>query len=190
MNHNLPRMKRMKRLLPLAAFTLGLLTAGSPGETVNLYAGPDGPDGRKERRVQADTMAWTDKKRQKRMNMKAEEDKISMSVNGQTFTVTLVRNSSTESLLERLAQGDLTVYMEDYARMEKVGDLGTRLPRNDRMLTASPGDLILYQGRYLVIYYDRNTYSLTSLGRIDQVSQQELKEVLGTGAVTVTLSLP
>lgn len=73
--------------------------------------------------------------------------------------------------------------------MEKVGPLGTSLPRNDRQTTTGPGDLILYQGKYLVIYYAANSWSLTRLGKIDSVSGSELKAALGEGDVTVTLSL-
>ena len=107
---------------------------------------------------------------------------------GQTFTATLVDNSSTQALLEQLAKGDITVEMEDYANMEKVGSLGIRLPRNDRQTTTGPGDLILYQGHNLVIYYDTNSWNFTRLGKIDNASQADLKAALGKGNVTVTLS--
>lgn len=118
-----------------------------------------------------------------------ESDVLKLSVNGRTFTAMLVKNSSVEALKKLLIKGDLTIEMEDYARMEKVGPIGTLLPRNDEFISALPGDLILYQGRYFVIYYGHNSYSLTRLGRIDRVGQEELKAVLGDGDVTVTLSL-
>ncbi|MDE7247687.1 MAG: hypothetical protein K2N43_07345, partial [Lachnospiraceae bacterium] len=51
------------------------------------------------------------------------------------------------------------------------------------------GDIILYQGRTLTIYYDTNSWSLTPIGKIDDVDAEELREALGTGDVTVTLSL-
>lgn len=79
--------------------------------------------------------------------------------------------------------------MSDYAHMEKVGTLGVRLPRNDEWIQTDSGDLILYQGHYMVIYYDRNSYSLTRLGKIINVTQDELKNALGKGNVTVVLSL-
>ena len=108
---------------------------------------------------------------------------------GRTFTATLVDNSSTQALKEQLAKGNITVEMEDYANMEKVGSLGIRLPRNDRQTTTGPGDLILYQGHNLVIYYDTNSWSFTRLGKIDNASQADLKAALGKGDVKVTLSL-
>lgn len=118
-----------------------------------------------------------------------ETSTIKLKVGGKTFTATLVDNSSTCALKALLAEGDLTIEMEDYARMEKVGPIGTTLPRNDEQISTVPGDLILYQGRYFVIYYGRNSYSLTRLGKIDNVSESELKAALGDGDVTVTLAL-
>ena len=118
-----------------------------------------------------------------------ETSTIKLKVGGKTFTATLVDNSSTRALKALLAEGDLTIEMEDYARMEKVGPIGTTLPRNDEQISTVPGDLILYQGRYFVIYYGRNSYSLTRLGKIDNVSESELKAALSDGDVTVTLAL-
>lgn len=109
--------------------------------------------------------------------------------NGTVFTATLVENSSTQALKELLAEGDITIEMSDYANMEKVGPIGTSLPRNDEHITTSAGDLILYQGNSFVIYYAPNTYSFTRLGKIDNVSAEDLREALGEGDVTVTLSL-
>ena len=118
-----------------------------------------------------------------------ETSTIRLKVGGKTFTATLVDNSSTRALKALLAGGDLTIEMEDYARMEKVGPIGTTLPRNDEPISTVPGDLILYQGRYFVIYYGRNSYSLTRLGKIDNVSESELKAALGDGDISVTLAL-
>ena len=87
------------------------------------------------------------------------------------------------------AKGNITVEMEDYGNMEKAGPIGTSLPRNDRQTTTGPGDIILYQGKYLVIYYDTNSWNFTRLGKIDNVTQAVLKSALGEGGVRVTLSL-
>ena len=108
---------------------------------------------------------------------------------GKTFTATLADNSSARALVELLAKGDLTVDMEDYGNMEKVGPLGTTLPCNDRQTTTGPGDIILYQGKYIVIYYDTNSWNFTRLGKIDNALQADLKTTLGEEDVSVTLSL-
>ena len=109
---------------------------------------------------------------------------IKIAVNG-----TLKDNVSTRALVNLLKEGPLTINMNDYAGMEKVGPIGTTLPQCDERLTTQPGDLILYLRQYFVIYYAPNTYSLTPLGKIDNTSSNELIKILGNGDVTVTLSL-
>lgn len=98
-------------------------------------------------------------------------------------------NSSAEAFIALLQAGDLTVAMHDYGNFEKVGPLGTSLPTNDQRITTKPGDLILYQGNQITIYYDKNTWSFTRLGQVQGLTQTELKEILGTGNVDVTFSL-
>ena len=119
----------------------------------------------------------------------AEDNTLYLTVNGHTLTAALEENSSAQALRELLADGPLTIDMSDYGGMEKVGPLGADLPRNDEQITAGPGDLILYQGNRLVLYYDRNDWSLTRLGKVNDVSEQELRDILGTGGVSVTLAL-
>ena len=70
-----------------------------------------------------------------------------------------------------------------------MGPLGTALPQNNERMVTAPGDIILYQGSSFVIYYGTNSWSLTRLGRIDDADEERLRELLGDGAVTVTLSL-
>lgn len=120
---------------------------------------------------------------------KTENDKIKLAIKGgRTFTATLADNSSARALMELLEKGDISIEMEDYARMEKVGPLGANLPRNDERISTGPGDLILYQGRNLVIYYAPNSWNFTRLGKIDNATRDDLVSALGTGNVTVTLS--
>ncbi len=106
-----------------------------------------------------------------------------------TLTATLEDNSSAKALVEKLKEGDLTLDLADFGNMEKVGGLGFSLPRNDKQIRTQAGDLILYQGDAFVIYYDTNSWNFTRLGKIDDVTSEELKEILGNGDVTVVLSL-
>ena len=106
-----------------------------------------------------------------------------------TLTATLVNNQATQALKELLSKNPIAINMSDYGEFEKVGSLGTNLPTSDDHITSEPGDLLLYQGNQLVIFYAPNAWSYTRLGRIDDVTHTELKKTLGTGDVTVTLSL-
>lgn len=118
-----------------------------------------------------------------------ETNKIKLIINDNALTATLENNSSTRELLNRLAKSDITIEMSDYGNMEKVGLLDFNLPRNDENISTNAGDLILYQGNSFVIYYDQNTWNLTRLGKIDNISQNELKRILGEGDITVVISL-
>ena len=119
-----------------------------------------------------------------------EKDNIMfLYIGEQTLTVTLAENTSAKALRELLAAGSITIDMRDYGGFEKVGDLGAILPENNERITTEPGDLILYQGNSFVIYYAPNTWSLTRLGKINDIAQIELKNLLGDGNVTVMLSL-
>ena len=118
-----------------------------------------------------------------------ETTKMNLQIGDTTLTATLADNSSARALAELLKKGPLTLSLEDYAGMEKVGPLGTALPQNNEQMVTAPGDIILYQGSSFVIYYGTNSWSLTRLGRIDDAEQDQLQELLGDGAVTVTLSL-
>lgn len=117
------------------------------------------------------------------------DETITITVGNQSLTMTLADNSSTRALVEKLKEGDLTVNMQDYSNFEKVGPLGFYLPVNDTQITTGPGDVILYQGCYLVIYYDHNSWSFTRLGKIEGATRQSLLSVLGNGDVTLTLSI-
>ena len=96
-------------------------------------------------------------------------------------------NSSAEEFQALLAQGPVTVEMEDYGGFEKVGPLGALLTRNDTQITTQPGDVILYQGNQITIYYGTNSWSFTRLARIDDPTG--LEEKLGEGTVSITFSL-
>lgn len=118
-----------------------------------------------------------------------KDNMINIKVGDSLLTASLVENSTTEALIEMLLEGPVTIDMRDYGNMEKVGAFDTSLPRNDEQITTEAGDLILYQGSAFVIYYESNSWNFTRIGKINNITKEELKEVLGKGDVKVTLSL-
>ena len=112
-----------------------------------------------------------------------------LEVNGKRFYPELAENSSAEAFFEKLKEGRLDLELHDYGSFEKVGPLPWELPRNDEQITTEPGDIILYQGDQLTIYYDENTWSFTRLGKITNVTKEELLEILGDGDVTASFWL-
>ena len=119
-------------------------------------------------------------------NIKKEESEaMLLEVNGYTFEVELENNTSAKALREYVSKEKRTLSLDDYGNFEKVGDLGITLPRNDETITTKEGDLILYLGNKLCLYYNQNTWDFTKLGHIKDTIH--LKEVLGKGNVQVTL---
>ena len=94
------------------------------------------------------------------------------------FTIRLEDNSSADAFFEEINHNPLVVEMHDYGNFEKVGDLPWELPTNDEEITTSPGDLILYQGNQITVYYNENTLKFTKLGHIT-ASQDEIKKIFG-----------
>lgn len=117
------------------------------------------------------------------------EQKLYLTINGTKLSATLEDNSSVQALKEKLLEGDVVIDAHDYSNFEKVGSLGFSLLRNDTQITTTPGDLILYQGNQFVFYYDENSWNFTKLGHVDNLTQEQLKQLLGDGNVTITLSL-
>lgn len=115
--------------------------------------------------------------------------KLKIHVNDTAFTATFEENSSAKAFAEFLAQGDLTLDMHDYGSFEKVADLPRSFPRNDKQIDTDAGDIILYQGNSITIYYDKNSWNFTRLARIDNVNKKRLQQILGKGNVKATFSV-
>ena len=120
---------------------------------------------------------------------KRESMKIQITVGDVALTATPEDNSSAEAFLALLQEQPITVQMSDYAEMEKVGPIGTDLPRNDTQISVGAGDVILYQGNQITIYYGTNSWNFTKLAVIEGATKESLLEALGTGDVEVTFSL-
>ena len=116
-----------------------------------------------------------------------DSETLKITVGDYTWTATFADNRSAEEFRQLLSQGSLTIEMEDYGGFEKVGPLGTTLIRSDTQITTAPGDVILYQGNQITIYYGVNSWNFTKLATIDDPTS--LAEGLGDGTVLVTFSL-
>ena len=104
-------------------------------------------------------------------------------IDGEEYPVEWEENESVEALKELCP---LTVKMSMYGGFEQVGALGESLPRNDEQITTGYGDIVLYSGNQIVVFYGSNTWAYTRLGHID-MTQEELTELLGNGDVEITL---
>ena len=115
------------------------------------------------------------------------EMKMIVNVNGTEFKATLENNSAAETLVSMIESNPLELDLRDYGGFEKVGALGFSLPPSNRQITTRSGDIVLYQGNQIVMFYGSNSWSYTKLGHIDDLHGWE--DALGRGDVTVFLSV-
>lgn len=127
---------------------------------------------------------------QNEINFSAEEDivkKMILQIGNSSFTATLEHNAAVDAFVEMMCDAPVSISMSDYSGFEKVGSLGTSLPVDDSQTTTHAGDIVLYNGNQIVIFYGSNSWSYTRLGKIDDLSGWE--DALGSGDVMVTFSL-
>ena len=116
-------------------------------------------------------------------------EKMQMFINGQPVNVEWDNNSSVQALKQLAASNKLTIQMSMYGGFEQVGSIGTSLPREDVQTTTKAGDIVLYSGNQIVVFYGSNSWAYTRLGHITDKTADELTELLGNGNVTLTLSM-
>ena len=113
---------------------------------------------------------------------------MEITADGKTITATLADNATAKALAEKLKSGSITVEMRANG-FEHYGPLGFSLERHDKQVTAVSGDIMLYNGNNICVFYGSNSWSYTPLGKVDGKTADELKAFFGTGTVSVTYSL-
>lgn len=98
-------------------------------------------------------------------------------------------NDAVRALRELVAEQPLTIEMSMYGGFEQVGSIGTDLPRNDAQTTTRAGDIVLYAGDQMVIFYGSNSWAYTRLGRVTDKTDEEMAELLSGGDVTITVGM-
>ena len=97
-------------------------------------------------------------------------------------------NQAVEALRDMAKDGDITIQMSMYGGFEQVGSIGQSLPRDDKQTTTSSGDIVLYSGNQMVVFYGSNSWSYTRLGHISDKDEAEMADLLSNGDVTITIS--
>ena len=125
------------------------------------------------------------------MTAQTMTQKLYITIGNQTQSVTLVDNAATQELVSRLQSGDINVTLDSNGSFEIWGPLGFSLPTSNQQITAQPGDVILYSGSNICIFCGTNSWSYTRLGKIDGLSESELRTFLkiGQSDIAVKLSL-
>ena len=113
---------------------------------------------------------------------------MNITAGGKTITATLADNASAKALAEKLKSGSVTVEMKANG-FEHYGPLGFSLERHDEQISAVSGDIMLYNGNNICVFYGNNSWSYTRLGKVEGKTADELKAFFGTGTISVTYSL-
>ena len=168
-------MMRISALLLSACFVLSL----SACEKVPVP--PEQEEKQKEQKQPEDNGQQNDNENTQSMTM-------NITAGGKTITATLADNATAKALAEKLKSGAVTVEMKANG-FEHYGPLGFSLERHDEQISAVSGDIMLYNGNNICVFYGNNSWSYTRLGKVDGKSADELKAFFGTGTVSVTYSL-
>ena len=116
-------------------------------------------------------------------------DKMYITIGGQTQSVTLVDNAATRAMVEKLKQAPVAVTLNSSGGFEIWGALGFSLPTSNQQITAEAGDVILYNGSNICLFYGSNSWSYTRLGKIDDLSGSELQSFLKAGESNISVRL-
>lgn len=123
------------------------------------------------------------------VNAENTMEPIKLKINDFSFDVELENNSATQELISKLKKGNITVNATDYGNFEKVSDLGFSLPTNDENINTSPGDIVLYQGNQISLFFDSHSWNYTKLSKIKNMDSNQLKDILGNGNIKLGMSL-
>ena len=118
-----------------------------------------------------------------------EAETMVLTINGEQVSVEWEDNESVEALKNLVMTEPLSIRMSMYGGFEQVGSIGTSLPRNDVQTTTEAGDIVLYSGNQIVVFYGSNSWAYTRLGKVTDKSKSEMTELLGKGDVTATFMI-
>lgn len=114
---------------------------------------------------------------------KGEENTMRLLIGEREVPVAWEENESVKALQDLCP---LTIRMSMYGGFEQVGSIGQSIVREDVETVTDSGDIVLYSGNQIVIFYGSNSWAYTRLGHID-LSEQEMRDLLSGGDVTITL---
>lgn len=136
----------------------------------------------------AETGTGQEAETQETEETKEEQKEMILKINDVTVPVTWEDNAAVTALKETVRREPLSIQMTMYGGFEQVGALGFSLPADDVPTETEAGDIVLYTGNMIVIFYGTNSWDYTRLGHVDNRTEQEMQELLANGNVTLTLA--
>ena len=119
----------------------------------------------------------------------AENMELIMKIDGTEVSVAWENNESVDAIRKLAASGGLEINMSMYGGFEQVGSIGQSIPKSDKKTTTKAGDIVLYSGNQVVVFYGSNSWAYTRLGRITGKTKQELAEMLGKKNVVLSFEI-
>lgn len=180
-------MKKMWTLLCLIAIMISLVSCGKNNrkvQTLDSAVEPSGIDSKSQTDISQE-LEYAHTQAAQAPNMDTKNMKVQ--VGDEVFSAVLEENMAAAAFEEMLEDGPIVLQMRDYSGFEKVGNLGTSLPASNKQTTTKAGDIVLYNGNQIVIFYGSNSWSYTRLGHIADLTGWE--EALGKDDVIVSFSL-
>ena len=179
----------MKKLLGIVPVILCLASCGQKAAEQTHYVSETVPVIVSSEVRETVTEPADDVNKEKDTEKEHTEKMLTLTINGTPVKAEWENSESVRALSELAGKQPLSIQMSQYGGFEQVGPLGSSLPRNDKQTTTSAGDIVLYSGSNIVIFYGSNSWSYTRLGKITGLSVSELEGLLGNGDVSLTISL-
>lgn len=123
------------------------------------------------------------------MNIENINERIILKIDGTEVNVEWEDNESVKAIKELAKNGELTINTHQYGGFEQVGEIGHNIVSNNVQMTTKPGDIVLYAGNNIVLFYGSNSWSYTKLGKIVDKTDEELKSLLNKPNTLLTINI-
>ena len=114
-----------------------------------------------------------------------EVEEMKLYIDDINLDVTWENNDSIKELM-KLAKDEIIINMHEYGGFEQTGSIGKLIKRNDKQIDVIPGDIVLYNGNAISIFYNPSSWSYTRLGHIN-LNNEELNKLLNKDKVILKL---
>ena len=168
-----------KRPMKMMALILGIFISLSACGTARAASVPQAGPGTQAAQSAAETETTAE----------VHETMLQMKIGETKVKVHWEINDSVSALKELCKDKPLTIQMSMYGGFEQVGPIGTRLPSDDVQTRTSAGDIVLYSGSQIVVFYGSNSWAYTRLGHIEDQDEAGMAALLGSGDVIITISM-
>lgn len=165
-----------KRVLLSLFLSMGVLLTACSGQVSDANTAAEPPKTAPESEKTAEGEETTE-----------QPETLVLSINGTVLDVQWEENETVSELIAYVQNENIMVNTTRYGGFEQVGSLPRSFSRNDAQMITGPGDIVLYSGNQLVLFFGSNSWSYTKLGHIKGMSAEELSELLGADSAIVEL---